>query len=224
MAGFTGASPIVTDGLVFAVDAANYESYSGSGTTWTDLAGSNNGTLSGTTHGPANGGVFVFDGTDDIIQFSNEIINPNSDFTFESWIRPSDVTLTGTIVSDKDNIGSLQIRFWSSGATIQIVDSYQANVGAFTNFTAINNTWYNVTIVFTNSQFKVYVNGGSATITNHTKSLSDITTSNGFVIANISDSNRPFEGNIALTQIYNKALSAAEVLQNYNSLKSRFNL
>ncbi len=45
MAGFTGASPIVTDGLVFAVDAANYKSYTSDNTTWADLAGSNDGTL-----------------------------------------------------------------------------------------------------------------------------------------------------------------------------------
>jgi len=57
MAGFTGASPIITDGLVFAVDAANYKSYQGSGTTWTDLASSNNGTLTnGPTFDSGNGG------------------------------------------------------------------------------------------------------------------------------------------------------------------------
>ena len=46
---FNYSPKIVTDGLVFAVDAANKKSYPGSGTTWTDLAGSNNGTL---TNGP----------------------------------------------------------------------------------------------------------------------------------------------------------------------------
>ena len=220
MAGFTGASPIVTDGLVFAVDAANYESYSGSGTTWKNLAGSNNGTLSGTTHGPANGGVFVFDGTDDIIQFSNEIINPNSDFTFESWIRPSDVTLTGTIVSDKDNMGSLQIRFWESGATIQIVDSYQANVGAFTNFTAINNTWYNVTVVRSSNTYSLYIDGVyKSNFTN-----SNVYSRGPKTIGANYNITEEFMGDISIVKFYDRVLSSTEITQNYNALKSRFGL
>ena len=220
MAGFTGASPIVTDGLVFAVDAANYESYSGSGTTWKNLAGSNNGTLSGTTHGPANGGVFVFDGTDDIIQFSNEIINPNSDFTFESWIRPSDVTLTGTIVSDKDNMGSLQIRFWESGATIQIVDSYQVNVGAFTNFTAINNTWYNVTVVRSSNTYSLYIDGVyKSNFTN-----SNVYSRGPKTIGANRDISEEFMGDISIVKFYDRVLSSTEITQNYNALKSRFGL
>ena len=220
MAGFTGASPIVTDGLVFAVDAANYESYPGSGTTWTDLIGSADGTLSGTTHGPANGGVFVFDGTDDIIQFSNEIINPNSDFTFESWIRPSDVTLTGTIVSDKDNMGSLQIRFWESGATIQIVDSYQANVGAFTNFTAINNTWYNVTVVRSSNTYSLYIDGVyKSNFTN-----SNVYSRDPKTIGANRDISEEFMGDISIVKFYDRVLSSTEITQNYNALKSRFNL
>ena len=72
MGTFGGAQPIVTDGLVFAVDAANYESYPGSGTTWTDLAGSNDGTLTnGPTFDSGNGGSIAFDGSDDKVTFSS---------------------------------------------------------------------------------------------------------------------------------------------------------
>jgi len=72
MGTFGGAQPIVTDGLVFAVDAANYESYPGSGTTWSDLVGSNNGTLiNGPTFDSGNGGSIVFDGTNDYIDCGN---------------------------------------------------------------------------------------------------------------------------------------------------------
>ena len=78
--------------------------------------------------------------------------------------------------------------------------------------------------MFTEDNYKTYVNGGSVTTTSHGRSLSSITTSNGFVIANIADSNRPFEGNIAMTSIYNRELTQAENTQNYNALKSRFDL
>ena len=65
---FSYSPKIVTDGLVFAVDAANKKSYPGSGTTWTDLAGSNDGTLTnGPTFDSGNGGSIVFDGSDDYI-------------------------------------------------------------------------------------------------------------------------------------------------------------
>ena len=61
-----GGPNIIEDGLVFAVDAANKKSYPGSGTTWADLAGSNNGTLiNGPTFDSGNGGSIVFDGTND---------------------------------------------------------------------------------------------------------------------------------------------------------------
>ena len=70
MGGFANNAPIVTDGLVFYVDAGNSNSYPGSGTTWTDLAGSNDGTLTnGPTFDSGNGGSIVFDGTDDYVNF-----------------------------------------------------------------------------------------------------------------------------------------------------------
>jgi restriction endonuclease S subunit len=91
MAGFTGASPIVTDGLVFAVDAANYESYPGSGTTWTDLAGTSNGTLTnGPTFNSENGGNIDFDGTDDYTDFGNSLpIDGTSAGTISIWAKTS---------------------------------------------------------------------------------------------------------------------------------------
>ena len=68
MGGFANNAPIVTDGLVFYVDAGNSNSYPGSGTTWSDLIGSNDGALTnGPTFDSANGGSIVFDGTNDYV-------------------------------------------------------------------------------------------------------------------------------------------------------------
>ena len=65
----SGGPDIVENGLVLHLDAADTNSYPGSGTLWTDLSGNgNNGTL---TNGPAyssnNKGYFSFDGTDDYV-------------------------------------------------------------------------------------------------------------------------------------------------------------
>jgi len=65
-------SALISEGLVLNLDAGNTASYIGSGNSWNDLSGSNNGTL---TNGPifngGNGGSIVFDGIDDVISFGN---------------------------------------------------------------------------------------------------------------------------------------------------------
>ena len=93
MATYGGAPTIVTDGLVFAVDAANYQSYPGSGTTWSDLVNGNDGTLTnGPTFDSGNGGSIVFDGSDDYM--STTYSTPTSlqgdpNFTVCGWFKRS---------------------------------------------------------------------------------------------------------------------------------------
>jgi len=98
MGTFGGAQPIVTDGLVFAVDAANYESYPGSGTTWSDLSGNgNDGTLiNGPTFDSENAGGLTFDMTNDYITCnnSNSLTITGSAITFEAIFK------TGYSVTD----------------------------------------------------------------------------------------------------------------------------
>ena len=73
--GLAHSPRIVTDGLVLCVDAASKRSYPGTGTTWTDLKGGNNGTLTnGPTFSSANGGSVVFDGTNDYTNFGNILL------------------------------------------------------------------------------------------------------------------------------------------------------
>ncbi len=78
------------NGLVLSLDAANYKSYTGSGTTWRDLSGnSNNGTLTnGPTFNAANMGAIVFDGTDDkvTISMNSSFIYGVSPFSLNAWI------------------------------------------------------------------------------------------------------------------------------------------
>jgi hypothetical protein len=66
---------IVTDGLIFRVDAGDSASYPGTGTTWTDVINGNNGTiLNGTAYNSAEGGYFDFDGVDDKVDFGQPAI------------------------------------------------------------------------------------------------------------------------------------------------------
>ena len=91
----------VTSGLVLCLDAGNTKSYPGSGTTWTDLSGNGNtGTLTnGPTYSSANGGSFVFDGTDDYASISGSITV--SEVTFSVWLKRNgtQVDFTGILNS-----------------------------------------------------------------------------------------------------------------------------
>lgn len=95
---------IVTDGLVMCLDAANRKSYSGTGTIWRDLVGSNNGTLTnGPTYSSAGGGSIVFDGANDFVQCLGSITVTAA--TFVTWIRRngSQGTYDGILYSRGDS-------------------------------------------------------------------------------------------------------------------------
>ncbi len=90
MAFHNGALPIITDRLIFCLDAADYHSYPRSGTTWTDLIGGVNVTLSGNcSFSELHGGCIDFDGTNDFGTFTHPALGTES-FTIEIWVDPSD--------------------------------------------------------------------------------------------------------------------------------------
>jgi len=222
MAGFTGASPIVTDGLIFAVDAANYESYPGSGTTWTDLAGSSNGTLTnGPTFDSGNGGSIDFDGTDD---YAATQLTCGTTFTWSVWFNADVVS------SDYQNLISIP----SPNYILMLLDNNTTSMGFWTsdglgggslNMDSITiNTWFNAVFVregnSTTNGYKTYLNGvfkGQANT--GTWSSSDVVWLGGR-----SGLSQYYNGKISNVQIYNRALSSSEITQNYNALKSRFGL
>ena len=85
-----GGPDIITDGLIFCLDAASKNSYPGSGATWTDLIGGVNVTLSGNcSFSELHGGCIDFDGTNDFGTFTHPALGTES-FTIEVWVDPSD--------------------------------------------------------------------------------------------------------------------------------------
>ena len=208
--------PLVTTNLILNLDASNTSSYS-SGSTWSDLSSTgNDGTITGATHTSGVGGYFDFDGTDDHVRMDSDMFNPNSDFTFSSWVN-TDVTANVTIVSDHLTSGSIQIRFTSS-SSVQIVDNYVVNVGTFTNFTYSTSTWYNVVVTRSSNTYTLYVNGSYK---------SDFTSSNiySYGAQTIGSNNQGIErwnGKISQIACYSRAISSTEVTQNWNVLKSSY--
>jgi len=218
---------IVDSGLVLALDAADRNSYPGSGTTWTDLSGrGNNGTLTnGPTYSSVNGGSIVFDGTNDYVTISNQT---TSNFTLVCWLKTTATSLTGSFAYDGNGI------MWSdvSGVANDFVFSILNNKvsfwtgdggGSIDGTTSINTgSWFYITIIKdgTNSSKKIYVN----TILEATGTCTaNLLTANPIIrIGGNTLDNKYFNGNIATTQIYNRALSAVEIQQNFNAYRSRF--
>lgn len=222
---------IITDGLVLNLDAAQLRSYPTTGTTWTDLSGNNNnGTLvNGPTFNSQNGGSIVFDGVNDFVQTVGGG-NNLSDYTFSAWFLNNDFSEIKYILNrGRDNLPgwSLQLQIAPSGKPgVGVVTTLPSILGyGVEGTTVINlNTWYYITGVWTsNTSLQLYVNGileGTISATGRTSLRA---TSTSWFMGSITTSNFT-SGRIGMTQIYNRALTAQEILQNYNATKSRYGL
>jgi len=223
---FAYSPKIVTDGLVFAVDAANTKSYPGSGTTWKDLSGnSNDGTLTnGPTFDSANGGSIVFDGSDDYVEFFYSGDLTTESFTF-SFFAKSDVTggnrytFMGLSNGGDYAFKTYNMQIWSGEkqflsfvGTNSSYSSYSFNInGDFRD-------WNFYCTVITPTYIKTWVND-------------DLMYDSNVALRGSFDRfwigqrlGQHFNGKIPNFLIHNKALTDQEVLQNYNALKGRFNL
>jgi hypothetical protein len=216
---------IVTSGLILALDAADRNSYSGSGTTWNDMSGNgNSGSLiNGPTFSSANGGSIIFDGVDDYINCGNNtILNLNDNYTISIWLKTSTL-INQAIIQRYLNGGaypgySIDINRTTTGT----IDIYTGGNWYINNGSNINNnTWNHIvfTINLTTATFYKNTNSTSFSVVASTTNPNDT-----LFIGCLEGNTGFFSGNIAQTLIYNRALSAQEVLQNYNTQKSRFNL
>ena len=243
---FSYSPKIVTDGLVLYLDAANTRSYPGTGTTWSDLSrGGNNGTLTnGPTFNSGNGGSIVCDGTNDSINFNSFGYSPGTtgNITLEMWIYPTGPYTSYLSEPPTTNLAGFfgQSYFnnstgWGLGMITQNSTNYWAwqvrNAGTVVqpavtvSFT--NNNWYHVAGTFTRNDFsRLYINGSLMSSASST-ALNGITLTPSLNDAKIcSGGGLPFYAGhrMAIAKIYNRALSATEVLQNYNATKTRFGI
>lgn len=239
---FQKVAAAISLGLVYYIDAGNTSSYSGSGTSINNISGSAIG-ASALANGPVftSSGVasyFTFDGSNDVL-FTPNMINlfnspVNENVTLEAWVRTS--SDDGVIVSEQGTSpinsgwhdsqieivsGNLRVGIWTSGGL------YNLNVGAITR-----NVWQQYVMTFDSatSTLKGYINGtgtsasgitrnspqeGNATELYYSLMYQDFTSlGNGTSLT----------GDWSIFRVYNRALSAAEIVQNYNNTKSRYGL
>jgi hypothetical protein len=232
MAGKSGPD-IVENGLVLCLDAANKFSYPGTGTTWTDLSGnSNNGTLTnGPTFSAGNQGSIVFDGTNDYVTKTSWISPPTNTFTIGCWVKFSDNVNDRYLLSFGRDIGGstggLALFAYGFNAISDVlIFEFGSGIGRVSSGIVPSlNIWYYLTVTADVTNVKFYLNGEVKNTSSQGSGA--ITSSPTLSIGSyVNDSGTPgtyfYAGNIAQVSIYNRALSAAEVLQNYNATKSRF--
>ena len=211
---------MITDGLQFFVDAGLTASYPQVNSSWYELSGSLTGQLNNTPTWTnyKTKSYFIFDGTDDWTNFSNNTNLNSNTITVSSWFNPDAVSQNGFLF-EKGYVNSQYALFFEGGSfklrfmfdnlpysDFQITGSDYMTAGR----------WYNATVTYDGSVAKMYINGTNVLTTTYNGTIS--VNNNGERIGswyNGSTTGYHFDGAIAKTLVYNRALTNSEVLLNY---------
>ena len=218
--GAYGGPDIVQDGLVFAVDAGSERCYSGSGTSAYNLVANNDVSLvNGLGWQSGNGGYFLSDGTDDGMTTPDVSNLDLVDFTLEGWVWWDQHKNYGSFLV-KGPGGSGQLFNYSF---FGYNDSVSLGFGDGTNYRSVSisvpatGEWHHIVGTYDGSTLKFYLNNTLAS-----SSAITATPNQNNDALQILQSNYSIDGRIACAKVYNRALTAAEVLQNFNAQKNRF--
>jgi hypothetical protein len=230
--GFYRGPNIVTDGLVYALDAANSRSYSGSGTSATDLTGDSTSTtlVNGVGYSSNDLGYFDFDGIDDKISVQYAAQPATSGITVIAWIYPDEDATTGgrTRGSAWGGPGAMYLGLWpnSSAGSSAIHAAVQTASGRPSIYTGTiyTNQWSMLAMCYDGSNTKTYLNGELIGTVSQTGNITSGTIYYVGTYDNRGDSNHNWPGRISYATMYNRGLNATEIKQNYNAIKSRYGL
>jgi hypothetical protein len=209
-------SGIVTDGLVLWLDAGTKPSYPGSGSTWTDLSGNNNnGTLvNGPTYSSTNGGIIVFDGVDDFVSVPINLSTSNHTIiAIARWTGGNNKRVISS------NSGNWLLGWWQGQTNKYFAEGWVSSSAGGTAETS----WicYAGTGNYWGDSWELYRNGVSIVGPNDLGAQGP----NGIRLG--GSGLYPAESSacqVGVVLAYNRVLSAAEVLQTFNAIKSRFGL
>jgi hypothetical protein len=221
--GISRGPNIVTDGLVFAVDAGSERSYPGSGTTTTNIINGASGTLTnGVGYVSNNGGAFDFDGTDDFILFPDDTNLNLQTLTMESWSYLNTTIQQNGFLFEKGLVNTQYSNFFEG--TIFVFRTMGLSTSSLNIASSLfsANSWNHIVCTYASGTKRIYLNGIQVGVaTGLTGTIS--TNANGPRIGAHS-SGYYLDGEIAASRVYNKALTQAEITQNFNACKNRFNI
>jgi len=219
---------IVTDGLALSLDAADENSYSGSGSTITDLVTGNTGSILGSPAPTFSSGSFHLNGTSNYWDISSLV--SNIDFTSNEasvviWLKldvatPAAGNQTGIFNLSSDTGNSHYV--WTDSKAY-LYGFRSARVESITVSSSVTRTdWHMISVTTTpgTNGWKFYQNTELVKQTTGESSI-DIGASS---FIGKSSASRYLDGYLASTSIYNKALSSTEISQIYGNLRSRFNV
>lgn len=227
--GISYNSSIVTSGLVLCLDAGNPRSYPGTGTVWTDVTytGGNNGTLTnGPTYSNANGGLIDFDGIDDYVSSTNNATTDiTGTMTCECWFKLDATASDWVRVFGKGDGTNRTYGLWyNTGSTYFLYQRY----GAASSFDCITTqvvtvgVWWHMVGVSNGTSQTLYLNGSSvATATSGGSSW--FSSTEGYRVGGATF-HTYHNGPISIVRLYNTALTASQVLQNFNAQRGRYGI
>ncbi len=217
--GTPAASGIVTSGLVLHLDAGNPSSYPGTGTAWTDLSGSgNNGTLyGGFGYNSADGGQITFNGSNSAAVCGNAASLQNNSASVEVWFKASNTNSSYRGLFGKEQAQMLLVK-----DNVLIAYDWGNVAERSTGVNVGDNVWRQavLTVSGTGSNNSVIYINGTLSLTTTIAVLGQ-----GFnVTVGQNAGIQWLNGSVAISRFYNRALSAAEITQNFNANRARFGL
>ena len=217
---------IVTNGLVLNLDAGDSNSYSGSGTTWSDLSGQGNTAtlVNGPTYNSADGGYIEFDGTDDYVTTNNTLSDADNLFSDSgnSWSTNCWFNTSGD--------GGINVRGGGFGGSTTYAVYKQSGIlrvrlrgGTVSGVATISNdVWNNIVVTWDGTTSKSYLNGSF--VTNNAVGTASSQNDKFALGAANSGNNNNLNGKISQMLVYNRALTASEITQNFDAIKGRYGL
>jgi hypothetical protein len=202
-------------------------------TQWNDLSPSycRGAFTNGPTFSYNNGGAVVFDGVNDYVTINNFNTKPTSQISCECWIKPTRGSVgTGTVrgagvsatnsmylgIIDSIDGGSTFAMHWANQTSSSRLYNWNGNIP--------NNSWSHLFGTYDGSTMKAYLNGVEIYSVAQSGTIPDATYVVGTYGGALVDGVHNFNGHISIARIYNRGLSAAEVLQNFNAERGRFGI
>lgn len=219
---------IITDGLIYFIDPANIRSYPGSGTSVNLLiSGTGSSLINGTGFSSINNGSFYFDGTNDYIntnQYSSSIGLTSSDFTICLWTKIVDNNQFNAFVSRTSSNLPAPIDMYTHTADrkMRVLVGNTLSWSTLQSNNPLPLAWTYLTFTLNSILASLYYNAVLDTSTN--LATARIESTNPIIIGTRDDNFTHMKGNIGQVQIYNRALSAQEILQNFNATRYRYGI
>ena len=223
----TDVVPIVTSGLVLYLDANNFASYPGSGTTWTDISGQGNNVImqnSGSITYTSTGGGYFSTGSNGYFNKASTTGIPtgNTNYTLSAWLQygaswPS----AGGIIGIGSAWGSTNlVNALRTSGTNSFYNYWWGNDLLASSTLSPATQWFNIVAKFDGTTRSIWVNGVQKAT--DTPSGHNVTTS--VLGVGVTNNTEYLQGNIGQVLIYNRALTSTEIQQNYTAVRTRYSV